>query len=136
MKNMSLGAVMHDKRGRIVDNPDPKKISKRILSKPLKKGDVRLTQPKNKEPKQKADEWSEFDKLGDKQIEQAVAKDPDAALILDDSFWDKAKVVFPVPKQAISIRIDEDVLAFFKKMGPGYQSRMNAVLRSYMEAKK
>ena len=39
----------------------------------------------------------------------------------------------PQKKKALSIRIDEDVLAFFKKAGPGYQGYMNAVLRSYME---
>ena len=42
----------------------------------------------------------------------------------------------PMPKQAISIRLDTDVLEFFKDEGPGYQSRINAVLRSYMDAKK
>ena len=38
-------------------------------------------------------------------------------------------------KQAISVRIDRDVLDFFKSQGRGYQTRINAVLRSYMEAK-
>jgi uncharacterized protein YdaU (DUF1376 family) len=33
----------------------------------------------------------------------------------------------------ISLRVDADVLAFFREAGPRYQSRMNAVLRSYME---
>ena len=80
-------------------------------------------------------EWSEFDKLDDKQIGAAVAKDRDAAPI-DDEFWKNARVIIPIPKLPISIRLDEDVLAFFKKSGPGYQGRMNAVLRSYMEAKK
>ena len=82
------------------------------------------------------DKWSEFDKLDDKQIAEAVAKDPDAAPFDDDAFWNNAKVVMPVPKRPISIRLDEDVLAFFKKPGPGYQGRMKAVLRSFMEAKK
>lgn len=83
-----------------------------------------------------AGDWSEFDKLDDRQIEEAVARDRDAAPVGDDDFWKNARVVMPVPKQAISIRIDEDVLSFFKGLGPGYQSRINAVLRSYMEAKK
>ncbi len=38
-------------------------------------------------------------------------------------------------KVAISVRLDEDVLAFFRAEGPGYQTRINAVLRSYMQAK-
>ncbi|MCA3659662.1 MAG: BrnA antitoxin family protein, partial [Methylobacterium sp.] len=36
----------------------------------------------------------------------------------------------------ISIRLDPDVLEFFKKDGPGYQGRINAVLRHYMAEKK
>jgi uncharacterized protein (DUF4415 family) len=42
--------------------------------------------------------------------------------------------VHPVPKQPISLRVDEDVLLWFKEQGPRYQSRMNAVLRAYMSA--
>ncbi len=37
-------------------------------------------------------------------------------------------------KAAISLRLDEEVLAWFRIQGPGYQTRMNAVLRAYMEA--
>ena len=37
------------------------------------------------------------------------------------------------PKTAISLRLDADVLAWFKAVGPGYQTRINAVLRAYME---
>jgi uncharacterized protein (DUF4415 family) len=49
--------------------------------------------------------------------------------------WDDASVVVvPLRKQAISLRIDEDVLAWFRGFGPRYQSRMNKVLRSYMDA--
>lgn len=51
---------------------------------------------------------------------------------LPDNFWSEATVVVPVAKRAISLRVDEDVLAWFRSMGPRYQSRMNAVLRSYM----
>ena len=51
---------------------------------------------------------------------------------LPDDFWSEAVVVEPVAKRAMSLRVDEDVLAWFKSSGPRYQSRMNAVLRSYM----
>jgi uncharacterized protein (DUF4415 family) len=50
-----------------------------------------------------------------------------------DIDWSKAVLVIPPKKQAISIRVDEDVLDYFKKQGSGYQRRMNAVLRSYMQ---
>ena len=47
-------------------------------------------------------------------------------------FWDAGELVVPAAKQAISLRVDEDVLDWFKQSGPRYQTRMNAVLRSYM----
>jgi len=54
---------------------------------------------------------------------------------LPHDFWDTAMLVEPVRKQAISLRVDEDVLTWFKECGPRYQSRMNAVLRSYMHSR-
>jgi uncharacterized protein (DUF4415 family) len=53
---------------------------------------------------------------------------------LPADFWTSANVVDPIPKQPISLRVDVDVLGWFKKQGPRYQSRMNAVLRAYMTA--
>ncbi len=53
---------------------------------------------------------------------------------LGPEFWKDANVVFPAAKKAVTIRLDGDVLDWFKKGGKGYQSRMNAVLRSYMES--
>ena len=44
--------------------------------------------------------------------------------------------MIPPKKKAISIRVDEDVLDYFKKQGAGYQRRMNPVLRSYMQQKR
>lgn len=41
-----------------------------------------------------------------------------------------------VPKTMVSIRLDREVLDHFKSMGPGYQTRINAVLRAYMEMTK
>ena len=75
--------------------------------------------------------WAEVDALTDDDIARAVADDPDAAPL--DIDWSDAKVYFPLLKRPTSLRIDPDVLAFFKAGGKGYQTRMNAVLRSYME---
>jgi uncharacterized protein (DUF4415 family) len=52
---------------------------------------------------------------------------------LPADFWDEAVPVLPAAKVPISLRVDADVLEFFREAGPRYQSRMNAVLRSYME---
>lgn len=50
--------------------------------------------------------------------------------------WSLAQLEMPRPKQAISVRLDADVLDFFKAQGKGYQTRINMVLRSYMKAKQ
>jgi uncharacterized protein (DUF4415 family) len=79
--------------------------------------------------------WDLVDSLTDEDIDRSIADDPDWDG-LQDIDWSKAEWVLPQPKAAISIRLDPDVLAFFKAGGAGYQSRINAVLRSYMKAAK
>jgi uncharacterized protein (DUF4415 family) len=70
-------------------------------------------------------------KLSDAEIDASIAGDPDWEF--DEVDWSEAVLVIPPKKKAISIRVDEDVLDHFKKEGAGYQRRMNAVLRSYMD---
>ena len=53
---------------------------------------------------------------------------------LGRSFWTNAKLMMPEPKDRLTIRIDHDVVEWLKKQGSGYQTRINAILRSYMEA--
>ncbi|MGB9205573.1 MAG: BrnA antitoxin family protein [Terriglobales bacterium] len=53
---------------------------------------------------------------------------------LDESFWKNAKLTMPEPKDRLTIRIDHDVVEWLKKRGSGYQTRINAILRSYMKA--
>ncbi len=50
--------------------------------------------------------------------------------------WTNMKVAWPQPKQAISLRIDQDILTWFRNGGPGYQTRMNAVLRAFVDAQQ
>lgn len=92
-----------------------------------------ITRRLNDHRKGKTD-WARFDALTDTDIDKAIASDPDWS---DEPNidWSKAELVTPSRKKAISIRVDEDVLSFFKSEGDGYQGRMNAVLRSYMQQK-
>jgi len=53
---------------------------------------------------------------------------------LDDAFFANATIRMPKPKKSVSLRIDTDILEWYKHQGPGYQTRMNAVLRMYMRA--
>jgi uncharacterized protein (DUF4415 family) len=53
---------------------------------------------------------------------------------LGKSFWKTAKLRMPEPKDRLTIRVDRDVVQWLKKAGSGYQTRINAILRSYMKA--
>ncbi len=48
------------------------------------------------------------------------------------SFWKDAELFMPSHKVHLSLRLDEDVVEFFKKLGRGYQTKINAVLKSYV----
>ena len=92
--------------------------------------DENITIVSRDSPRKGKTDWAAVDALTDEDIARAVANDPDAVPI--DVDWSDAVLVIPAKKKAISIRLDEDVLAYFKSEGDGYQRRMNAVLRSYM----
>lgn len=54
---------------------------------------------------------------------------------LDAAFLTTARVVIPPGKKQVTIRLDRDVLAWLKAQGRGYQTRINAILRAYYEAR-
>ena len=85
------------------------------------------------ERRQSLTDWARLDAMTDEDIEASIKDDPDWS---DDWNWSEAVLVMPPKKKPISIRLDEDVLDFFKGEGGQYQRRINAVLRSYMEQKK
>jgi len=55
---------------------------------------------------------------------------------LDEEFWKNAVIEYPKKKRPVTIRLDVDILEWFKSMGKGYQTKINAILRSYYEAHK
>jgi uncharacterized protein (DUF4415 family) len=73
-----------------------------------------------------------LDQMTEEEIEEAARSDPDT-LLLEDCDLSTLKIVMPQAKQAISLRIDPNVLTYFKSFGKGYQTRMNAVLKAYVE---
>ncbi len=52
---------------------------------------------------------------------------------LDPDFFKSANLRMPSKKASITVRLDSDVLEWFRNQGKGYQTRINAVLRTYME---
>jgi uncharacterized protein (DUF4415 family) len=80
-------------------------------------------------------DWARVDALTDEDIERAVADDPDQSFWTDED-WKNARVVWPQGKAPVTLRLDKDIIAWFKGRGRGYQTRINAVLRSFVEAQK
>jgi uncharacterized protein (DUF4415 family) len=68
--------------------------------------------------------------LTQEEIEARFAADPDEAGTVID--WDSATIEMPQPKATLNMRIDRDVLDYFRQTGKGYQTRNNAILRSYV----
>ncbi len=92
---------------------------------------TRVTLEEARHMKGKTD-YARLDALTDEDIARAVAEDPDACPI--DVDWTKARLVLPPGKDNVTLRVDRDVLAWFRATGKGFHTRMNAVLRAYMEA--
>jgi uncharacterized protein (DUF4415 family) len=76
-------------------------------------------------------DWARAAAMSDAEIEADIASDPDEADMVVD--WDSVSIEFPKPKADLHMRIDRDVLEFFRKTGRGYQTRINAMLRSYVQ---
>jgi uncharacterized protein (DUF4415 family) len=83
---------------------------------------------KNTKRRSKTD-WKRVDAMQDSDIDFSDAPELGPDFFKNAIFW-------PGPKKQITLRVDPDVLTFFRKHGRGYQTTMNAVLRKYMEARK
>ncbi len=70
--------------------------------------------------------------MSDTEIRKGIEADPDVAPT-DEEFWTGAKVVLPRRKQIVTMRLDADLLDWFRQQR-GYQTRINAILRAYMKA--
>lgn len=76
-----------------------------------------------------SDSWT------DEEIERRAAEDPDAGVV-PPGFWDDAEIVEPEGTEQITLRLPRRVLSHFRATGKGYQSRISAVLASYVDASR
>jgi uncharacterized protein (DUF4415 family) len=72
--------------------------------------------------------WEKVDNLSDKEIDTSDIGQ------LDEKFFKNTEISLRPPKKSLTLRLDADVLEWFRKMGEGYQTRINAILRTYMKA--
>jgi uncharacterized protein (DUF4415 family) len=68
--------------------------------------------------------------------EDKTSPDAPEAESLGADFWKNARVVMPAGKTSVHLRLDSDVVEWFKANGKGHLTRMNAVLRAYVDAQK
>ena len=78
-------------------------------------------------------DWKKVDATTEAELEASIAADPDDVREVD---WTRAIVGLPPRKRDIHIRLDEDVLSFFKQTGRGYQTRINNVLRAFVQSRQ
>ena len=81
-------------------------------------------------PKSSRTDWKHLAAMPDEDID--FSEIPEQG----PEFFKNAILRLPEPKSAITIRVDPDILEWFKKSGPGYQTRINAVLKMYVDAQK
>jgi predicted transcriptional regulator len=79
-------------------------------------------------------DYARLDAMTDADIARAVADDPDAPPL--DLDWTQARLTLPPGKDVVTLRVDRDVLDWFRAQGQGYQTRINQVLRAFYEARR
>ena len=79
-----------------------------------------------------ATDWRRLRGMTDEEVHAAVIADPEIKPT-DEAFWKAAHVVMPQSKKTVTMRLDADLLAWFRRER-GYQTRINAILRAYMNA--
>jgi uncharacterized protein (DUF4415 family) len=90
---------------------------------------------KTANPARDRTDWSRLRAMSEEEVERIAAEDEDNPAT-DEAHWADAAVGLPPGKTSIHASFDRDVVEFFKRGGRGYQTRMNAVLRRYMEAQQ
>lgn len=80
-------------------------------------------------------DWQRIERLSDSEIAAQAVDDKDVAPIVTSDWLDGTELVTP-GKRAINIRLDTDILDYFQAAGGRYQTRINQVLRAYVEAQK
>jgi uncharacterized protein (DUF4415 family) len=78
-------------------------------------------------------DWKRVDALTDEDLAQAIEEDTDT-FEPDPAWLQHAMVLRPgQPKIRVTAYFDQEVVEWFRAQGRGYQTRMNAALRAYME---
>lgn len=76
-------------------------------------------------------DWAKVDALTEEELEASIDHEEEG-----EFDWSRAFIGIPTAKQQITLRLDRDIIHWFKAQGPRYQTRINAVLRAYVDAQR
>jgi len=132
--------ITYTERGKVIGIISVRKANKRE-QRPMKKVKARAVLVDGKLYQKKADgslvplkgktDWKRLDRMTSKQVEAIAAADREGAP-MTDAEWAKAEITNP-HKVSVGLRLDDDLLGWFKSQGKGYQTRINTILRRYYE---
>ncbi len=80
-------------------------------------------------------DWPRIRAMTEKELEASIEADSDWVAIPRD-WYKSAELTMPKPKKALSLRLDPEIVDWFKMQGPGYQTRINAVLAAFIKQAK
>ena len=79
-------------------------------------------------------DWAKVDAMTEADLERTIAEHEDERDLEPD--WTRAELVLSRPRQSVHLRLEPEVVDFFKADGKGHITRMQAVLRAYVDAQK
>jgi len=77
-------------------------------------------------------DWRKVDAMTDTELDAVIAEDDGERGFVPD--WSKAGLVLPEAKLSVNLRLDREIVEFFKGQGRGHISKMQAVLKAYVDA--
>lgn len=95
---------------------------------------VRYTSAELKAMRERGESLTDWDRvraMTEEELEASIDHEEEGEID-----WSTVQVGIPALKQQLTVRLDQDIVDWFKAQGKGYQTRMNAVLRSYVRAQK
>ena len=92
---------------------------------------IGLIPAERSDPGEDRSDFARIDSLTEEELEESIDIEEEGEID-----WGTIQVGLPLLKKQLTVRLDTEVVDWFKSGGPGYQTRINAVLRSYVDAKK
>lgn len=92
----------------------------------------KVTFQKSEVRKKGKTDFAALENMSEEDLKKSISEDKDVAPLLTTQWFNSARVVRP-GKTPVTLRIDNDVIDYFRANGRFYQTKINIILRKYME---